>query len=80
MERYALPAELTLRDASQSRGGGFLRRDVADRLLATGCITRAYIEGVSQGALVRYDPALEERGGGYITKDTSPSGPLMDWS
>ena len=68
-ENTSVEAELTLRDASQSRGGGFLRRDVADRLLATGCITRAYIEGVSQGALVRYDPALEERGSGYITKE-----------
>ena len=68
-ENTSVEAELVLRDAGQSRSGGFLRRDVADRLLASGCITRAYIEGASQGALVRYDPALEERGGSYITRE-----------
>ena len=69
-ENTTVEAELVLERSGQSlRGSGFLRRDVIDRLMETGYVTRAYLEGSASGAVVRYTPALEAQGAGHITDE-----------
>lgn len=63
-------AELVLKLSHQAiQGGGFLRQDVLDQIMASGCVTGAYLEGSTNGAVVAYDPALEEAGARHITDD-----------
>ena len=63
-------AELVLELSNQAiQGGGFLRQDVLDQLMDSGCVTRAYLEGSTNGAVVKYAPTLEGGGAQYITDD-----------
>ena len=69
-EHTEVEAELALEVSNQFiQGGGFLRQDVLDQLMASGCVTHAYLEGSTNGAVVKYDPALEGTGAKYITDD-----------
>lgn len=69
-ENTMVEAELLLADATQEiQGGGFLRQDTINALLGSGYVTDVYLEGSTEGAVVRYAPGMENSRGLHVSEE-----------